>query len=192
MKRILLFVMLSLFGLQLALAQDTIVRQNGTIIPCKITKEDSASVYFKTEIGGKMVETFLDKLAIKAIKRPEVIVLTGADSVLCRNGRYFLRNKLLPIEKVYEIVGSNPEALKLLKKSKCYSTVGTVMTRLGVAVVIFPFATYIFDDKPNWNICYAGGAMAICSIPFAVKANYLLKDAIKIYNDGLHLKDDKE
>lgn len=56
------FISLSVFS------QDLILRKNGEIVDCKITKTDSTNVYFTIKRGDQYVESFLDMQEIKDIK----------------------------------------------------------------------------------------------------------------------------
>ena len=68
MKRNLFFLLLACLLSVAGYSQDTIVRSNGEKILCKITKEDSSAVYFKTKTNGRIINTFLKKDEIKSFE----------------------------------------------------------------------------------------------------------------------------
>jgi hypothetical protein len=75
MKNILLILLISSLPMFLY-SQDKIVRTNGEIIPCKIDKEDSTTVYFTFYRNGKKISTLLDKENVASIER-KTIPVTG-------------------------------------------------------------------------------------------------------------------
>jgi hypothetical protein len=69
---ILLYFSCSLF----TYSQDTIVRKNGLIVPCKIQRADSSNVYFIIKKNGENIDTYLDKNEIETFRYGKVLEQT--------------------------------------------------------------------------------------------------------------------
>jgi len=68
MRSKLLLLLISILTSLSVYSQDTIVRANGSIILCKIQREDSSSVYITLKKGGNDMSTFVNKSDIASIK----------------------------------------------------------------------------------------------------------------------------
>ncbi|MDA3952859.1 MAG: hypothetical protein PF485_04375 [Bacteroidales bacterium] len=67
MRKIIVLVLLIIISFS-CYSQDVLTRTNGDIIECKIQKEDSTFIYFKTFIKNKLIETHLPISEISSIK----------------------------------------------------------------------------------------------------------------------------
>jgi len=67
MKSAFLFIAFAILSIS-TFSQDIIIRTNDDMIDCKVTKVDSATVYFNMVLKGKIVKTFIDKSYVKDIK----------------------------------------------------------------------------------------------------------------------------
>lgn len=67
MKSFFLFIAFIILSIS-AFSQDIIIRTNDDIINCKITKVDSATVYFDILRDGKVINSFIGKELVKVVK----------------------------------------------------------------------------------------------------------------------------
>ncbi len=88
-----LFLILSLFTIIISVSysQDTIVKNDGNKVICKIIKVDSSKIYFTTEKNGRNIDTYLNKSDIQYFGYEiNPIQIYTEDTIFTVNGEHFI------------------------------------------------------------------------------------------------------
>ena len=92
---------------------------------------------------------------------------------------------LLP-KDLLEITKVNAAAYAEMQSAKKNYNRGMVLGFVGGAVALYPVANYLGGGKnPHWVLTAIGGAVALTSIPFAIKYNKQACNAVTLYNESL-------
>jgi hypothetical protein len=190
MKRIiLLLTTLNLLFICLS-AQDIITQSNGDRITCKISKIDSANVYFIVKQRGKMLDTFLPKSRIQNIEYVTILPYAStSDSIIIRKKSIFHQGQLITPSMVVQLLKSNNEAYRKYSGSKTPAAFAYVLSYAGGLLIGYPVGTAIAGGDPNWTSAAIGAGLILFAIPIEVIAVKNQREAINIYNTGVRSKE---
>ena len=89
MKFILLFAAIFFTIPILTYSQDTIIKKNGLVFPCRIYKEDSAEISFIFKKNGKEINAFIIKNEILEVKYGKPSSTLPIDLSIKKNNVFF-------------------------------------------------------------------------------------------------------
>jgi hypothetical protein len=108
------------------------------------------------------------------------------DTISIERNAYLYQGEKLTIKELTDILKSNPEAHKEMKKAKSNATGAQIFGYIGGFMIGWPLGTAIGGGDPNWALAGIGVGVALISIPFVSKANNHAKNAVDIYNRDLN------
>jgi len=93
--------------------------------------------------------------------------------------------KVLTINDIAYIVGSNSDAANYISSAKGNKTMASVLSFGGGFLIGWPLGTAIGGGDPNWLLAGIGGGLVLLAIPLATGANKKVKKGVDLYNASL-------
>ena len=123
---------------------------------------------------------------VNAQSQAEIIKVKG------KGGGYYQNDVKLNNKMIRDIISSNPEAAKHIKKANNNSVVAKALFATAMALIIIPPIVNVVSEKTDLAVNtqtfpfgLLGGGFLLTAIPFAFSAGGHKKKAISIYNSGL-------
>lgn len=171
-----------------AYTQDTIFTNAGRTIICEISKEDSISVYFTTQMNDQDVNTSIKKESIQKISYNKLLKEQNwdSDSIICiknksKNEYYYHRQKLTT-KQLDSLLCIRYSPRELVDDSKAHHAVAMVLSGGGGFLIGYSLGAAIGNGTPNWGMTGVGALCVLIGIPLELKAQNCIKKAIDAYN----------
>ena len=114
---------------------------------------------------------------------------TASDSISVKKVfggyKFYQGEKKLSMSELVNIMQPNVQALKEIKSAQSASTLATIISGAGGALVGWPIGTAAGGGKANWVMAGIGAGLIIVSIPISPSFNRHSKQAVSTYNNGL-------
>lgn len=115
-------------------------------------------------------------------------VLTDSISIKKVFGGYqfYQGKKRLNMNQLENTMKPNNEAYQQIKSAQSTNTLATIIGGVGGFMVGWPIGTALGGGKPNWTMASIGAGLIVVSIPINQSFNKKAKQAVEMYNSGLH------
>jgi hypothetical protein len=100
--------------------------------------------------------------------------------------KYTQNEELLTMAELEQAMEVNPEAFRLIKKSRTNNTFATVLSFTGGLLVGFPIGTAIAGGDPEWALAGVGAGLIVVSIPISSKSYKQGMQAVSLYNSTIN------
>ena len=174
----------------LSFSQDIITRTNDEIIECSILKVDSLKVFFMIDRNGKEIFTSLEMSKVKSISYENGSLIRSEKLLTMEKGpnRSYLfhqGDKNLSYKQMVDVVKSNDEAFKEIRKANSNTTLANVLGFAGGFMIGYPLGALIRGGEPNWALAGVGAGLVVVSIPIASSVKKHIQTAVDIYNSDI-------
>jgi hypothetical protein len=195
MRTFLLLLLLTTISLVVH-SQDIIHRTNGDKVECRITKEDSITVYFTIIVKGSFISTSLnwDQIAEITYDTTEIIYDTNRPTfandtievVKVFGGVAFYQNNYgLKMKEVIPIIRVNDEAYVKIQNARSKKTIADILGIAGGLLIGWPVGIIIAGGEPNWVSATIGAGLVIIAIPISLSSHKDAREAVGIYNRSI-------
>lgn len=99
--------------------------------------------------------------------------------------KYTLEGKNMTMNNLVNVMKSNPEALKLIKKARSNNVIASILGGAGGALIGFPLGAAVAGGEANWTLVGIGAGLVAVSIPISTGVNKTTKKAVELYNSSL-------
>jgi len=96
--------------------------------------------------------------------------------------KFFKNGTRESLNEVADILQTNPEAFKYIKKSKTNNTIGIITSVIGGFLVGFEAGAAIGGKGIDWGVMGAGAGFIIIASPFDIGAKRNARKAVHLYN----------
>lgn len=104
--------------------------------------------------------------------------------------KYSQNGQDLSMDELSTQLNTNEESAQLMKKAKSQSTIASILSGAGGALVGYPVGTAIGGGEANWVLAGVGAGIIAVALPLSASANKKAKHAVEIYNTGNKTKED--
>lgn len=92
--------------------------------------------------------------------------------------------KNLSPQEVIALLRTNPDAHALAQKARANKVFIDILGGAGGFMVGYPLGAALANGEPDWTLAGVGAGLILASVPFTIKYNKKIKEAVDTYNAG--------
>lgn len=173
-------------------AQDLIIRKSGEEIYCRVTKVDSAQVFFDFTQDGNTLSSSMSKDSVEKMEfgiATESVRSKSADTLSVGRGawgyRFYRGGEKISTKEFVTLLKSNEQALLLYRRARLNETFASILGATGGFLTGYTVGEVMVGGEMDWVKFGAGCACIIGSVPLYISSEKDFNNALDEYNGSL-------